>query len=55
MTNASVVGLAGSFRVLNDTERPTIISASSWSVTLPISTVPITLPRRITVQRSATA
>ena len=55
MTNASVVGLAGSFCVLKDTERPTIISANSWSVTLPISTVPITLPRRITVQRSATA
>ena len=55
MTKASVVGFDGAFSVLNETERPTIISANSWSVTLPISTVPITLPRRITVQRSATA
>ena len=55
ITKASVVGLAGSFCVLKDTERPTIMSANSWSETFPISTVPITFPRRITVQRSATA
>ena len=40
---------------MNETERPTINSASSWFVLSPSSTVSIDLPRRITVIRSATA
>ena len=48
-----VAGLAGPLSTMSDTSRPTIISARSSSVAVFGSACPTTLPRRMTVIRSA--